>query len=227
MIVIVIAAQGGLRNHGPVIGPGQRDLDRLRGLPTMAVVHGDLVDRRGGLSRAENAYITNTVFWRPPGNRAPTDEEIASCLPFVQRHVALVNPAVLVLVGGLSAKTMLGTALGITKLRGKWHQYEAPGLPNPVPAIPIFHPAYLLRSPEQKRFAWPARHPTVVSSCVAAMSTSHCAISSSSSHASRVRPPHGSSGFGSPMRRDAPAARMIGVVPESCSGRRGEGVICR
>jgi DNA polymerase len=131
------------------------DEDR-QGLPFVGA-SGKLLDRMIesiGLSRAENAYITNVVFWRPPGNRAPTDEEIAVCMPFVRRHIELVNPAVLVLVGGLSAKTLLGTTLGITRVRGKWHEFSSPGLPAPVPAMPLFHPAYLLRSPQQKRFAW-------------------------------------------------------------------------
>lgn len=131
------------------------DEDR-QGLPFVGI-SGKLLDlmlESVGLSRRENAYITNVVFWRPPGNRAPTDEEIATCLPFVRRHIELVNPAVLVLVGGLSAKTLLSTALGITRLRGRWHEYQSPGLAAPVPTMPLFHPAYLLRSPQQKRFAW-------------------------------------------------------------------------
>lgn len=131
------------------------DEDR-QGLPFVGV-SGKLLDRMIesiGLTRAESAYITNVVFWRPPGNRAPTDEEIAVCMPFVRRHIELVNPAVLVFVGGLSAKTLLGTTLGITRVRGKWHEYHTPGLAAPVPAMPLFHPAYLLRSPQQKRFAW-------------------------------------------------------------------------
>ncbi|MHB1204163.1 MAG: uracil-DNA glycosylase [Rhodospirillaceae bacterium] len=131
------------------------DEDR-QGLPFVGV-SGQLLDRMLesiGLARATNAYITNIVFWRPPGNRAPTDEEIATCLPFVRRHIELVDPQVLVLVGGMSAKTLLGTATGITRLRGQWHQYESPGMSRPVPCMPLFHPAYLLRSPDQKRFAW-------------------------------------------------------------------------
>ncbi len=131
------------------------DEDR-QGLPFVGV-SGKLLDRMlasVGLDRATNAYITNVVFWRPPGNRAPTDEEIASCLPFVVRHIELVDPAVLVFVGGLSAKTLLGKPVGITKLRGHWYDYESPGLPRPVPSMALFHPAYLLRSPQQKRFAW-------------------------------------------------------------------------
>ncbi len=131
------------------------DEDR-QGLPFVGV-SGKLLDRMIesiGLTRAESAYITNVVFWRPPGNRAPTDEEIAICMPFVRRHIELVNPAVLVLVGGLSAKTLLSTPVGITRLRGRWHEFQSPGLAAPVPALPLFHPAYLLRSPQQKRLAW-------------------------------------------------------------------------
>ena len=131
------------------------DEDR-QGLPFVGI-SGKLLDRMlasVGLSRAENAYITNIVFWRPPGNRAPTDEEIATCLPFVTRHIELVDPAVLVFVGGLSAKTLLAKALGITKLRGQWFEFETPGMSRPVPCTALFHPAYLLRSPQQKRFAW-------------------------------------------------------------------------
>ena len=131
------------------------DEDR-QGLPFVGV-SGKLLDRMlesVGLSRASNAYITNVVFWRPPGNRAPNDDEIAACLPFVTRHIELVDPAVLVCVGGLSAKTLLANPLGITKLRGRWFTYESPGMSRPVPTMALFHPAYLLRSPQQKRFAW-------------------------------------------------------------------------
>jgi uracil-DNA glycosylase family 4 len=131
------------------------DEDR-QGLPFVGT-SGKLLDKMLasiGLDRATNAYITNIIFWRPPGNREPTHEEIASCLPFVQRHIELVDPAVLVCLGGPSAKTILATANGITKLRGKWHDYQTPGLSRPVPAMPLFHPAYLLRSPQQKRLAW-------------------------------------------------------------------------
>ena len=131
------------------------DEDR-QGLPFVGA-SGKLLDKMLasiGLDRASNAYITNIIFWRPPGNREPTHEEIAACLPFVQRHIELIDPAVLVCLGGPSAKTILATANGITKLRGKWHDYQTPGLSRPIPAMPLFHPAYLLRSPQQKRLAW-------------------------------------------------------------------------
>lgn len=137
--------------------PGAEE-DR-QGLPFVGV-SGQLLDRmiafiglkRGGTGRG-GAYISNMLFWRPPGNRNPTPAEIASCLPFVHRHIELAGPKVLVFVGGTSAKTMLDTTTGIMRLRGRWHDFT---LPNGItlPAMPTFHPAYLLRSPAGKREAW-------------------------------------------------------------------------
>ncbi|MFN4283082.1 MAG: uracil-DNA glycosylase family protein [Alphaproteobacteria bacterium] len=131
------------------------DEDR-QGLPFVGV-SGQLLDRmigHIGLTRAESAYITNVLFWRPPGNRTPTPDEIGACLPFVERHIELIDPAVIVLVGGIAAKTLLARSEGITRLRGQWHTYETPRMSHPVPIIATFHPAYLLRSPGQKRDAW-------------------------------------------------------------------------
>ncbi|MBM3549870.1 MAG: uracil-DNA glycosylase, partial [Alphaproteobacteria bacterium] len=101
-----------------------------------------------------SAYITNILFWRPPGNRQPTPQEIQQCLPFVLRHVELVNPAVLVLLGGTSAKTMLNQTEGIMRLRGRWFEYKIDESLPVIPALATYHPAYLLRSPGQKREAW-------------------------------------------------------------------------
>jgi len=117
---------------------------------------GQLLDRMLawiGLDRT-TTYITNVLFWRPPGNRPPTTAEIAACLPFVERHIELVAPEILVLVGGASAKTLLNTQEGIIKLRGRWFEFSRPGLARPIPAIATFHPAYLLRTPGQKRESW-------------------------------------------------------------------------
>lgn len=127
----------------------------MRGLPFVGKA-GQLLDRMLaaiGLSR-ETAYITNILFWRPPGNRQPTSSEIAACLPFVERHIELVSPEILVLLGGTAAKTLLARSDGIMRLRGRWFEYSTPGLARPVPAMATFHPAYLLRSPGQKRAAW-------------------------------------------------------------------------
>jgi uracil-DNA glycosylase len=130
------------------------DEDRL-GKPFVGV-SGQLLDRMLaciGLDRS-SVYITNILPWRPPGNRSPTAAEIAICVPFVERQIELVDPEVLVLLGGVSAKTLLATADGIVRTRGKWFSYASPGLPRPVPALATYHPAYLLRSPAQKRDSW-------------------------------------------------------------------------
>lgn len=99
-------------------------------------------------------YISNIVPWRPPGNRQPTPAEVAQCLPFIEKHIALIQPKVLVFLGGVAAKALLGSTEGITRLRGVWVDYQNPQLTHPIPAMPTFHPAYLLRSPGQKRQAW-------------------------------------------------------------------------
>jgi len=134
------------------------DEDR-QGLPFVGV-SGQLLDRMlawVGLDRT-GFYITNILPWRPPGNRQPTSGEIAACRPFIERHIELVNPDILVMVGGTAAKTLLETRDGIMRLRGKWFEYRTPGMiergADPILATAMFHPAYLLRSPAQKRLAW-------------------------------------------------------------------------
>lgn len=130
------------------------DEDRL-GLPFVGV-SGQLLDRMMaaiGLDRT-GFYITNVCFWRPPGNRKPTDAELAAQKPFVERHIELVAPQVLVLVGAAAAQGLLQTTEGITRLRGRWFEYRAAGRADPIPTLPIFHPAYLLRQPAQKRETW-------------------------------------------------------------------------
>lgn len=123
----------------PFVGPAGRLLDRM-----LAAI---------GLDRGQ-AYITNILPWRPPGNRNPTDSEIALCLPFIERHIALVGPEVLVAVGGTAAKALLDTREGIMRLRGRWFNYAVAGSDTAIPLRAILHPAYLLRQPGQKRDAW-------------------------------------------------------------------------
>jgi DNA polymerase len=106
-----------------------------------------------GLDR-DQARITNILPWRPPGNRSPTDAEIAACLPFIRRHIELVAPKILILVGGTAAKTLLNKTQGITRLRGHWYSYESDHTNTPIDTRAILHPAYLLRSPAQKRETW-------------------------------------------------------------------------
>ena len=152
----IVFADGNPEARVMLVGeaPGA-DEDRL-GRPFVGV-SGQLLDRMLGsigLSRESNIYISNVINWRPPGNRSPSEAEIALSLPFIQRHIELVNPAVLIFAGGVAAKALMQTAQGITRLRGKWSEHMTEGLSKPIPALPIFHPAYLLRSPQEKRLAW-------------------------------------------------------------------------
>ncbi|MEC8026939.1 MAG: uracil-DNA glycosylase [Pseudomonadota bacterium] len=130
------------------------DEDR-RGLPFVGV-SGQLLDHMlASIGRDRgNCYITNMLPWRPPGNRQPTAAELTACLPFLRRHIQLAAPRVLVFVGGTSAKTLLARSEGIMRLRGRWYDYAPGGERAPIPALAIFHPAYLLRSPAQKALAW-------------------------------------------------------------------------
>jgi DNA polymerase len=103
-----------------------------------------------GLDRSA-VYIANVVPWHPPGNRTPTPQETQICLPFIRRQIELADPDVLVCLGGPSSQTLLGQS-GITKIRGRWFQFHTGR--REIRAMPTFHPAFLLRSPLQKRFAW-------------------------------------------------------------------------
>jgi DNA polymerase len=132
--------------------PG-RDED-LQGLPFVGR-SGQLLDRMLnaiGLDRGSSAYITNVIFWRPPGNRPPTPDEAAICAPFLIRHIELKQPKVLVLLGGTPVKHVLNIDEGITRTRGRWGRYPLNGVE--IPALPTFHPAYLLRQPAAKKLAW-------------------------------------------------------------------------
>jgi len=134
------------------------DEDR-QGKPFVGV-SGQLLDRMLasiGLDRhapemQNSFYISNILPWRPPGNRTPTDAEITLFLPFVLRHIALARPQRLVLLGGVSAKSLLRVKDGITRLRGRWH--DLPTDLGTLPALPTWHPAYLLRNPAAKRDSW-------------------------------------------------------------------------
>jgi uracil-DNA glycosylase len=103
--------------------------------------------------RRDAVYITNVVYWRPPGNRSPTQAEIAACQPFLERQIELLRPKVIVFLGGIAARGLLGVKEGVTKLRGRRFVYTtADG--TRIPAMVTFHPAFLLRQPAQKRLAW-------------------------------------------------------------------------
>lgn len=127
------------RQGVPFVGPSGQLLDKM-----LASI---------GLDRTQ-VFISNTVFWRPPGNRTPHAGEIAVCLPFVERMVELIDPAVLVTVGGPATHALLAQQGGVSKLIGRWFSFETARMSHPIPATPIYHPSYLLRSPAMKRQAW-------------------------------------------------------------------------
>jgi uracil-DNA glycosylase family 4 len=102
----------------------------------------------------DRVFITNTVFWRPPGNRTPTPQEQMVCRPFVERAIALVRPKMLLLAGGASAKSMLDKDEGILSLRGRWFEWRDTSGQIELPAMPTLHPAFLLRQPAAKKRAW-------------------------------------------------------------------------
>ena len=124
------------REGRPFVGKAGQLLDKMLAAIDMGRTHADAP-----------VYITNVLPWRPPQNRDPKPDEIAMMKPFLARHIELAKPEVLVIVGNWSAQALLGKR-GITRLRGQWTQAEG------LPALPMFHPAYLLRSPEFKREAW-------------------------------------------------------------------------
>jgi len=132
--------------------PG-RDEDRI-GKPFVGRA-GQLLDKMLAaieLDRKTNAYITNVINWRPPDNRDPSPEEAAQCLPFLRRHIELANPGLIILLGAVAARHVVGISDGIMKLRGRWLEYRVGD--RMVPLMPTLHPAYLLRQPAHKKLAW-------------------------------------------------------------------------
>ncbi len=141
--------QAGLMLVGEAPG---RDED-IQGLPFVGRA-GQLLDKMLaaiGLNR-ESAYIANSVYWRPPGNRTPTPAEAAVCRPFIERQIELADPDILMLLGGAAAKSLLETSQGIMRLRGRWRTFKVGN--KEFRTLATLHPAYLLRQPAQKRLAW-------------------------------------------------------------------------
>ncbi|MEM7651062.1 MAG: uracil-DNA glycosylase [Pseudomonadota bacterium] len=141
------------------------DEDR-QGKPFVGV-SGQLLDKifacidldRAQEDSAQSVYISNILNWRPPGNRTPNPAEIEVSLPFIERHIQLIQPKLLIFCGGVAAKSLLGSGDSISRLRKNWHDYmpQTPELAegaSPIPAIATYHPAYLLRTPAQKKAVW-------------------------------------------------------------------------
>ncbi len=137
-----------------VIGEGPGPDEDRQGAPFVGRA-GQLLDRMlAAAGLTDRAFITNTVFWRAPGERSPTPAEQLICAPFVERAIALVQPKILLLVGGASAKAMLKKDEGILALRGRWFEWRSADGTLELPAMPTLHPAFLLRQPAAKKRAW-------------------------------------------------------------------------
>jgi DNA polymerase len=139
-----------------LVGEAPGAEEDLEGRPFVGA-SGKLLDRMfasAGLGRSTNMLITNLIPWRPPGNRPPTETEVNTCLPFLLRHLTLLRPKVIVTLGALSTRALTGRDDGIRRLRGRWQYVTIPGLPAPIPTLPMLHPAYLLRMPGAKKDAW-------------------------------------------------------------------------
>jgi uracil-DNA glycosylase family 4 len=137
-----------------VIGEGPGQEEDQRGEPFVGRA-GQLLDKMlAAAGLTDRVFITNTVFWRPPGNRNPTPAEQLVCAPFVERAIALVKPRMLLLVGGASAKAVLKRDEGILSLRGRWSEWRSADGSMELPAMPTLHPAFLLRQPAAKKRAW-------------------------------------------------------------------------
>jgi DNA polymerase len=137
-----------------IIGEGPGAEEDARGEPFVGRA-GQLLDRMlGAAGLDERVFITNTVFWRPPGNRTPSAAEQMVCAPFLHRAIELVRPKALLLAGGASAKSVLKREEGILSLRGRWFEWTSEDGGLTLPAMPTLHPAFLLRQPGAKKRAW-------------------------------------------------------------------------
>jgi len=150
-----VFADGNPASRLMLIGEAPGAQEDMQGIPFCGA-SGKLLDKMFAAIGYDRTtfYITNTLFWRPPGNRQPSSEELAICQPFVEKHIALVDPKLIVLVGGTATKAVLATEQGITRLRGKNYTYRTPYSDKEYPVAVIYHPSYLLRQPAQKRAAW-------------------------------------------------------------------------
>ena len=139
-----------------VIGEAPGNHEDLQGIPFCGD-SGKLLDAMFGsinMKRADDYYVTNVIFWRPPGNRRPTEEELAACRPFVERHIQLVDPKILILVGATSMSAVLGMKDPVTKVRGKIIDFTPEFMDRTIDSFVVFHPSYLMRQSGKKRTAW-------------------------------------------------------------------------
>ena len=138
-----------------IIGEAPGNHEDLQGIPFCGDSGKLLNEMFAAINKPrENLYITNTLFWRPPGNRRPTDDELAMCRPFVEKHIQLISPKLIVLMGATAMNSLLQINHPISKVRGKFLEYNNSYLKEPIKTMTLFHPSYLMRQPAKKRLAW-------------------------------------------------------------------------
>lgn len=156
MATNTVFAQGSENSKVMVLGEAPGNHEDLSGVPFCGD-SGKMLDEMLesiNLKRSENCYISNVIFWRPPGNRTPSEEELAICRPFVERHIQLLNPKILVLVGSCAMSAVLGIKEPVTKVRGQFLDFAPDFLDKKIKAFTIFHPSYLMRQPMKKKLSW-------------------------------------------------------------------------
>lgn len=139
-----------------VIGEAPGNNEDLQGIPfcgDSGILLNEMLNAVN-LTRKKDFYITNVIFWRPPGNRRPSEEELAICRPFVERHIELFAPKIIILVGATAMSAILGINEPITKIRGKFLDYKPDFLNENTKTFTIFHPSFLMRQPAKKKVAW-------------------------------------------------------------------------
>ena len=150
-----VFADGNSQSEIMIIGDAPSKKDDIKGIP-FADQAGQLLDKMLtsiNLNRT-NVYIANIIPWTTPRDRPPTMQEIIMLIPFIQKHIEIIRPKILILLGNMSTKSLLMSDDGIMKLRGKWHEYSSYGLANPIKTRAMFHPNFLLKSPSYKKLAW-------------------------------------------------------------------------
>ena len=149
-----VFSRGALDAPVAIVGEGPGAEEDAQGMPFVGRA-GQLLDKMlAAAGLTDRVFITNTVFWRPPGNRTPSMAEQAVCAPFLERALQLLQPKILLLVGGASAKSLLKREEGILSLRGRWFEWRSEDESLVLPALPTLHPAFLLRQPAAKKKAW-------------------------------------------------------------------------
>ena len=156
MATNTVFCDGNEQSQIMIIGEAPGNHEDLQGIPFCGD-SGKLLDDmflRIGLTRQENLYITNTLFWRPPGNRRPTNDELAICQPFVEKHIQLLKPKLIILMGSTAMFNILKTKDPISKVRGRFVDYHHEKLENPIKTMTLFHPSYLFRQGTKKKIVW-------------------------------------------------------------------------